>query len=242
MLVDPYLPGGRCTAPPRAGDDSTRTAAGGAVQASQVTGPGPGGGTRAWVQRPRPTVPQPHGLLAQSLLGRGSQACGMLLWHGHQWGQGAGCAGRKRQRNAARPSRQQSEDHRALGLAGPPLWREGLCGSLMRPRHHSDTPPPPHPKLSAAPHLVTLPCPLLTVPLNPPAPPHTHAPVLTHHPMPSCSGIPRVCHLNGWAGTLGPVRSDLVLDARGRWSRGQIPGRHHPVVRWLVLQDCMGLP
>lgn len=43
----------------------------------------------------------------------------MLLWHGHQWGQGASCAGRRLQRNAARLSRQQGGDHRALAWQGP---------------------------------------------------------------------------------------------------------------------------
>lgn len=120
---------------------------------------------------------------------------------------------------------------------------EGASVGLMWPRHHSDAPPPPRPKLTAAPHLVTLPVPPPDSPTQSPCPsPHTCTCAYT----PSHAQLqqyPQVCRLtHGWAGTLGPVQSDLVLDARGKWSRGQIPGRHHPVVRWSVLQDCMGLP
>lgn len=153
------------------------------------------------VQRPRPTVPPalpPDGwllcsLLTRSLLGRGRQACGMPLWHGHQWGQGAGCAGRKLQRNAARPSRQQSEDHGALGLAGPPLWRGGLCGSLMWPRHRSDAPPPPHPKSHIGSPSQG---PLLTGPLHPPPLPTQVHLCLHTTPCPAAAVFPEyVCHL-----------------------------------------------
>ena len=52
----------------------------------------------------------------------------MLLWHGCQWGLGAGCAGKRLQGNTAGPSRQQSGDHRAVGLAEPRWWLGHHCG------------------------------------------------------------------------------------------------------------------
>lgn len=52
----------------------------------------------------------------------------MLLWHGWQWGLGAGCVGCRLHRNTARPSRQQSGDHRALSLTEPRWWLGHHCG------------------------------------------------------------------------------------------------------------------
>lgn len=112
----------------------------------------------------------------------------MLLWHGHQWGQGAGCAGRRLQRNTARLSRQQSGGPLCAGpgrtqvVDGPPLWRGGLCGSLIRSCHHS---PPPHPpQTDCCPVLGHSPIALvLAVPQSPPHPsPHTYSFTLTHQP------------------------------------------------------------
>lgn len=81
----------------------------------------------------------------------------MLLWHGWQWGLGAGCAGCRLHRNTARPSRQQSGDHRALGLTEP-RWLGHHCGEgasvglsyvILRMLLF------PHSKLMVAPCLVT---------------------------------------------------------------------------------------
>ena len=68
--------------------------------------------------------------------------------------------------------------------------------------------------------------------LYPPPPSLTHALVLTHPPMPGCTSVPWVCHLaHEWAGPLGPVQNNLVLDAReGNGVEAKIPGRRHPVV------------
>lgn len=142
----------------------------------------------------------------------------MLLWHGHQWGQGAGCAGRRLQRNTARLSRQQGGDHRALGLAGSRWWLGHHCGEGASVGlscglcHHSDAFLCPYSKLTAASSLVSLTLPLSwyyhTVSLTPPS---SRAFVRTHPPMPSYSSVPWVYHLTQeWEGTLGPVQSDLV--------------------------------
>ena len=82
----------------------------------------------------------------------------MLLWHGWQWGLGAGCACCRLHRNTARPSRQQSGDHRALGLTEPRWWLGHHCGEgasvgllyvIIRMLLF------PHSKLMVAPCLVT---------------------------------------------------------------------------------------
>lgn len=117
---------------------------------------------------------------------------------------------------------------RAQVGAGP-LWRGGLCGPLVPPMPSFRCPsgPPPHPRLAAAPLLVTL-----IGPLSWQHPwPSTHTcPVLTQQPLPSWSSSPRVCNLpHEWAGTLQPAQSDLVLGVRGRkWSRGEDPRQAAP--------------
>lgn len=74
-------------------------------------------------------------------LGRGLPACGMLLWHGHRWGQGASRAGRRLQ-----------------GLSGQQRGEGASVGLSCGPCQHSDAllRPHPHPKLASAPSSLPL--------------------------------------------------------------------------------------
>lgn len=119
---------------------------------------------------------------------------------------------------------------RAQVVSGPP------CG-----RHHSNVPLPLHPKLTAAPPSITrsLPPPDSTIQ----APTHMYLCVHTS-PCPAAAVSISICHLTQkrWAGTLGPVQSNLVLSAKGKWSRGQDPRQAPSWSGWSVTQDCTGSP
>lgn len=182
------------------------------------------------VQRPRPTVPpalppdgwlplqpphsvsageRPPGLRNAALAWTPVGAGGWLCWQ------------------EATEKRCQAEqaaewDHGALGLAGPPLWRGGLCGSLMWPRHRSDAPPPPHPKSHIGSPSQG---PLLTGPLHPPSLPTQVHLCLHTTPCPAAAVFPEyVCHL-----THGRAVTWFWMPGQ-HGAEAKVPGRHPPVV------------
>lgn len=160
----------------------------------------------------------------------------MLLWHGHQWGQGASCAGRRLQRNAARLSRQQGGDHRALAWQGPggsratrvergPLRASHVAHVITQMPSCAPTPP----QAGCCPIFGHSDSTLIPA-VRPPLPVHGH--LCLHGSQPCWSSRPWECHLpHEWAGTLGPAQGDSVLGAKGgNGAEVKIPGRCHQKV------------
>lgn len=160
----------------------------------------------------------------------------MLLWHGHQWGLGAGCAGRRLQRNTGRLSRQQGGDHRVLGRSGSRWCLGRHCGEGASRTAHVIIQMPfcaPNSKLMAAPSLVTLTLPPSCSTTEYPPDLRSHVHLCLHtHPCLAVAVSPEYA-------TLLMSRQELWglfrvtwfwVPGEGNGAEAKIPGRRHPVV------------